>query len=263
MFQSPDEIYLAAIASAMLMFLLIAVITIAVIKYQNRYRVHVRELAELKHAYDQELLKTQLEIQERTLHLISQEIHDNVGQILSLAKLNLNTFLINERTLEHAKISDTKDLIGKAIADLRNLSKNLNREYITDHTLLQLLRSDLEMLKKAGDFNVSFDVVGDERPINPQRQLITYRITQEAITNIIKHSGGDKISIIIRYSTNALQIEIIDNGVGCDPKEILTSGKNGAGMYNMQNRARLIGGAFTFESKPGRGSIVKLVVPID
>ncbi|MBA4145541.1 MAG: hypothetical protein C0523_07255 [Cytophaga sp.] len=262
MFQSPDEIYVAAIASAMLMLLLITVITIAVIKYQNRYRVHVREIAELKYVYDQELLKAQLEIQERTLHLISQEIHDNVGQILSLAKLNLNTILIHDPTPEHEKISNTKDLVSKAIADLRDLSKNLNRDYITDHSLIQLLQSDMEILKKAGEFNVLFEVIGNEMPISPQRQLITYRIIQEAINNIIKHSGGDRIVVVMHYLPTTLEITITDNGVGCDPNEIMNSGR-GAGMHNMQNRARLTGALFVFESEPGRGCVVRLRVPLN
>lgn len=264
MLGSPHEIYVAAIASALIMLFLITVITVSVVRYQNRYRTHIREISELKNAYDQELLKAQLEIREQTLHGISQEIHDNVGQVLSLAKLHLNKFILSTPASFNERVTTSKDLISKAIHDLRSISKSLNREYIADQSLSQLLQVDLENIKNGADYIIDFKVNGTERPINPQHQLIIYRIAQEALNNIVKHSGASSIEVLMQYDSESFRLAIRDNGIGfeVDKAKAASDNRAGSGVHNMRNRAKLIGGSFVFESNPGKGSMVGIVLPL-
>ena len=113
-------------------------------------------MEDLKNTVQKEILIAQLEIKEKTLNTIAQEIHDNIGQVLSLAKLNLSKVLITDSSSNSEKInSTTKDLIGKAIQDLRNLSKTLNTDYIGDHSLSQLMQTDIEMIEKMGDYKIN------------------------------------------------------------------------------------------------------------
>jgi len=96
----------------------------------------------MKSQFEQELLQTQIEIQEQTLKTISQEIHDNVGQVLSLAKLNLNTFEANPE----GKLKNTKELVSKAINDLRDLSRSLHGEKIGEIGLQEAIVNELKIL---------------------------------------------------------------------------------------------------------------------
>ena len=88
----------------------------------------MREKEQLKVDFEKQILESKLEIQEQTFRNISQEIHDNIGQVLSLAKLTINTMDVNDTTILKTKIDNSKSLVGKAIEDLRNLSRNLNTE---------------------------------------------------------------------------------------------------------------------------------------
>ena len=133
------------------------------------------------------LLQTQLEIQEQTLKTISQEIHDNIGQVLSLAKLNLSRMDINKQDQLKEKIADSKNLVSKAIQDLRDLARSMNTDNITAMGLAKALEYEVEMLRKTG-FVVSFDVNGNVVRQEPQKELILFRIIQEIFNNIIKHA---------------------------------------------------------------------------
>jgi len=102
------------------------------IMYMRRKTKNILEKQQMQSQFSQTLLQTQLEIQEQTLKNISQEIHDNIGQALSLAKLNLNTMPpINDEALQQ-KILNSKELVSKAITDLRDLSRSLDTDYVQE-----------------------------------------------------------------------------------------------------------------------------------
>lgn len=261
--QEDFQVIFIVVIGTLLLILLVGFIVLSVYFYQRTQHRHSQDLADLKNSVQKEILIAQLEIKENTLNTISQEIHDNIGQVLSLAKLNLNTVLIHEAS-SLDKITSTKDLIGKAIQDLRNLSKTLNSEYISEHSLSQLLQADIDTIEKSGDYKAELHIIGEERMLDPQHQLIIYRIFQEVLNNIIKHAKGDRIRILFDYSTNPFQLSIQDNGIGfgsANPAELRKTG-NGSGLYNIQNRARLIGAELTYESTPNAGTTVKLAIPI-
>ena len=252
-------IFIVAIGA---LLLVVSLIYVVVTVYVHQRSKHKHAMEDLKNTVQKEMLVAQLEIKEKALNTIAEEIHENIGQMLSLAKLNLNKALITDTTTDSEKITSAKDLIGKAIQDLRNLSKTLDTSYIGDHSLSQLLQNDIHMIDKAGDYKINFRLTGTERHHNPQNQLIIYRIIQEALNNIIKHAKGNQIDIILNYLPDSFHFTIQDNGIGFETDPLPSPEKNGGlGLYNMQNRARLIGGVFTYESKPGMGTVLKLVLP--
>jgi len=247
----------------LLLILLVAFIVMYICFYQRSQHKHLNEMEDLKNTVQKEILIAQLEIKEKNLATIAQEIHDNIGQVLSLAKLNLNKVLITDTTADSEKINSAKELIGKAIQDLRNLSKTLNTQYICDHSLSQLLQPDINLIDKMGDYKINLQLEGVERLHTPQNQLIIYRIIQEALNNIIKHAKGNQIDIILNYLPDSFHLTIRDNGIGFETSSIMTEGKSGigSGIFNMQKRARLIGADFSYESNPGMGTILKLILP--
>ena len=208
---------------------------------------------ELLHAqFQQELLRTQLEIQEQTLKTISQEIHDNVGQVLSLAKLNLNT-LPNS---SEPKIQNTKNLVSKAINDLRNLSHSLHGDIIAELGLQESIANELKIIESTKAFETELNVTGTVFKINPQKEMVLFRIVQEALNNCIKYSEAKKITVLMQYQPQLFMLQVQDDGKGFDAEK-----NTGIGMKSMLNRAQLIGGSFNMQSILAKGTIITIELP--
>ena len=230
--------------------------------YRRRHSRWEQERLQLKLSYEQELLKTRLEIQEQTFRNISQEIHDNIGQVLSLAKLNIYTMDIAQPALLEQKIEDSKNLISKAIHDLRHLSRGLSTDYIADLGLPKAIEHELEMIKKSGDYETVFQAEGHPYKLDKHKELIIYRILQETLNNIIKHSTARKIIIYLRYRLEEFKLTITDNGIGFDLTPLNDNTSSGLGIRNMHNRAQLIGAGFLISSTLEQGTSVTITVPI-
>ena len=210
------------------------------------------------------LLQTQLEIQEQTLKTISEEIHDNIGQGLSLAKLKLNTIDVTKENELKEKIADSKNLVSKAIQDLRGLSRSLNTDNIADMGLLRAVEYELDMIRKSG-YDTIMEVNGDAKRMEPQKELIVFRIVQETLNNIIKHAEAKKVTVTASYSADKLDLQVQDDGKGT---EMPLSGANennnkSLGIRNMHNRAKMIGAGFAISSVPGKGTVIHLNIPLN
>jgi two-component system, NarL family, sensor kinase len=257
-----QEIIITLIAGTIIFLLLGAWMLSFLFLYRSRHLKHLQEKEQLRLSYERELLKTQLEIQEQTFKNISQEIHDNIGQMLSLAKLNLATMDISQPANLEQKIGDSKKLVGQAIADLRNLSHSLSTDYIVDQGLARAVEHELEMIKKSGDFETVFLLEGTSYPLDKQNELIIYRIIQETLNNIIKHAVSQKIIIHLRYRPEEFTLSIIDDGKGFDLTPLTDNSSFGLGIKNMHNRARLIGAGFQISSTLDQGTSVIISVPV-
>lgn len=210
----------------------------------------------MRNRFEQTLLKTQLEIQEQAFAYISQEIHDNIGQILSLARLNLNTFG-NSATEE--KINQTDDLLGKAIKDLRDLSHNLQNNRIHNIGIIESIRQLLVSLEKTGRFETSFHTSDHFHITDVNTDIILYRMIQEIINNIIKHASASKIDVAITMAADTTMIRISDNGVGFDTS-LLNADRSGIGLHNIINRAKMINATVDVKSIPGSGTTITLFI---
>ncbi len=218
----------------------------------------------LRNEYEETILRTQLEIQEQTLKTISEEIHDNIGQALSLAKLKLNTLKYEQPDLLVEKINDSRDLVSKAIRDLRDLSRSLNTDSIASMGLVRAIELELELFRKSG-FQTTLYTEGEVRKMEPQQELILFRIVQESLNNIIKHADAHNIRVTALYTANELDLQVEDDGKGAAPAELDMDGNSykSLGLRNMHNRARMIGGTFAIHSVPGNGTIIKLNIPLN
>ncbi len=248
-----------------LVFLVLAGFVIFfIVMYMRRKQKNLIEKQQLKSQYQQELLRTQLEIQEQTLRTISQEIHDNIGQVLSLAKLNLNTMEIDKKEELQEKIVDSKKLVSKAIQDLRDLSKSMNTDNIEAIGFVKAIEYELELIRKTG-FKTELNVEGNVIRLEPQKELILFRIFQEVLNNIIKHAEANSILSKIQYAPHQIRISIKDNGKGFDltPMNDNSLSSYGLGIRNMHNRARLINSDFTMSSTTGEGTEVVITVPLN
>lgn len=249
-----DYVYIGA---GLFFFLALLFILFIVISLARRKRMVV-ERDKLTETFQQELLRTQLEIQEQTFKTISQEIHDNIGQVLSLAKMNLATSDIEKEHKAAEKVLMAKDLVSKAIQDLRDLSKTLNTEMIASMGLLKAIETELQLLQKATLIETKLDIEGTVCRLEPQKELILFRIVQEALHNVIKHSNARQVNVDAFYSNQYLYLKISDDGHGFNISEETA----GSGLRNMQSRAKLIGAEWKISSN-GHGTLINISIPIN
>lgn len=242
--------------------ILVVFIVIFISLYQKRYYLHLREKQEMHSSFQQELLKTRLEIQEETFRNISQEIHDNIGQALSFVKLSLNTIDPNNAALVVDKLSESKNLLTKTIRDLRDIARSLNTDFINETGLHVTIEQLAQMLAKTNQYQIGFSAEGAAFKNNPQRELVVYRIVQELLNNIVRHADANIINIKMQYLSEKLLITVQDNGKGFDTNAMRSPEKNnGLGLRNMATRMQLINGTINIDSNSGMGTIATIELP--
>ncbi|WP_082893641.1 sensor histidine kinase [Rufibacter ruber] len=260
----PDVVLIVAVGTAL--FVLLALfIAFMVFYYQKRRLEYQDEVKGLAETYQKEILKAQLEMQEQTFHSIAQEIHDNVGQILSLARLNMNSLENALQDHHRQKITTSKELVDQALSDLRDLSKRLNSKYASQQPLATLLKTQLDLIKKTGAVETSFDVIGQEAGLLPEKKLILFRIAQEALNNSLKHADASCISAQLEFTPRQMTLRVLDDGRGLAKN---TEGSpepplNGTGLQNMNFRAGLIGASFSITGQTGSGTLVQIDLPLE
>jgi two-component system NarL family sensor kinase len=254
-----QEVGLIVIVSFFLLLVAVGIITLVLV-YRRKQAEYIHEQKQLKAAFEKELLEAQLEMQEQTMKHIAQEVHDNVNQTLGLVKLNLNTIHANRQNSFEEKINNTKELVVKAITDLRNLSKSLHAEAVLSAGIEKAIETELNLISKTAAFETSFAVIGEQMVIDPQKELILFRTVQEALNNAIKHSGATVIKIRLHYNAGGLQVDIIDNGKGFDYTAIYNGTEKGSGLRNMHNRTKMIGAGFLIDGSSG--TKIQISLPI-
>lgn len=251
------------IGGTVVLFLLVSFSVLIMVLYQKRYYRYIHERQALQSKFSQTLLQAQLEIQEQTLKNISEEIHDNIGQVLSLTKLNLGTMDIQQPRQLMDKIDDSKKLVSKAIQDLRDLSRSLNTDYIQQRGLHKSIEYELELIRKAGKHQTRFESQGNIYRMDTHHELILFRIIQEVLNNVIKHANASTITVSVVYHPQLYMLTIMDDGEGFDlrPLEQSANPNFGMGIKNMHNRAKLIGAEYNISSTPLKGTTVQILLP--
>jgi two-component system, NarL family, sensor kinase len=257
-----DTKIIIVIGAAVFALLVITFLFRFILLYQKKSIAFTSEKKLMETQFQQEILLSQLEIQEQTLKNISQEIHDNIGQTLSLVKLNLNTIDMGKPAVIPQKVDNSKQLVGKAITDLRTLSKKLHSDSILAAGLLKAIEFELGLVEKSGVYQTSLTINGEPVTLDAQKELILFRIVQEAMNNIIKHAHASTIAISANFAHNHLQLLIDDNGNGF--KLPLEQGdiNRGIGLRSMENRVKLLNGQFAIETAPEKGTQIQISVPI-
>ncbi|MEO5967531.1 MAG: ATP-binding protein, partial [Ferruginibacter sp.] len=230
------EITIAIIAASVLFLVFAGFIISFLFFYNQKKRTHHQELKDQQKRIENEAFRSEMEIRENTLRHVAEEIHDNVGQIMLLAKLNLNKYLIAN---PGSDVEETRNIVGEAIQELRGLTKMLNANQIISMNLVSVIERELIRLKKTGLVETTFNVEGEDSEIDSSKKLILFRMIQEILQNIMKHSKSTKVGINLIYDEKYLYLNIEDNGIGFDPDELLNkkNSDKGSGLSNLQNRA--------------------------
>ncbi len=255
-----QEVTLFIIFCSSLILLLISFLSIIMYRYQKKQHAHLRSVEELKIAHKNNLLQFQLEVQEQTMQYISREIHDNIGQQLTLAKLKLNRAVLSDGKISEDEVYRVVAMIGESIDDLRDISHSMSSEGLLQNGLKKALEYETLQLSKMGIFTVELDVSEETFSLGDRAELLLFRIVQEAINNIIKHAGATKVSIRLHTAGNHLVLQVCDNGRGSDPNR---QTENGLGLQNIHKRAKMLKGNCSFTSEINQGTQLIIQIPID
>lgn len=249
------------IASTGIIFILAALIITLLLIYRKRQLTYQLNVQSLRLHYEKDLLKTQNEIQEQTLLNISREIHDNINLSLTLAKLNLNTLNLNDLEKSSSSINSTVGLLTGAIANLRDLSKSMNPQFISSLGLLNAVENEVARIKEFAHLDIFYSVKGEPVFLEAEKELIIFRMIQEAFNNILKHAKGTKVLLELNYQKEYLDIIISDNGIGFPDTGNPSQSKNKSGLLNMKMRSQMLGGSFNIKSQPNNGTELSISIP--
>ncbi|MDR6559957.1 MULTISPECIES: ATP-binding protein [unclassified Arcicella] len=255
------ELLLTFIVGIIIFGILVAFIISFVFLFQKRQAKHREEKQALKIAYEQEILTSQLEVQNQTLQEISQELHDNIGQLLSVARMNLNV-MEEEMPDNDGYIKQTNEIIHQSIKDLRALTKSLDIDFVQQFGLEESLSYEIERIRKTKRFATEINIIGEKNSLGYEREIVLFRVSQEILNNALKHSKAKNLSILLSYLPDSFELCIKDDGQGFDIEAIQQKeiSQSGAGLRNIQRRVKLIGGTCSITSEIGIQTQIKITL---
>lgn len=260
--QPTKAIGILLVTVTLLLALLVACAIMAIYLHNCWRLAQQQHLEGVQSGHQQQLMATRLEVQEQTLQQLMREIHDNIGSSLTYAKLALATLNPAEPDAAQQQIQMGIGAIGKALEDIRNLSKSLNAEFVAANGLLPALQHELQRVSDYSGLNTQLTLTGDAIYLDAETELVLFRMVQEALTNTVKHAQASSIHIIVTYNPHSLQLIIEDNGQGFVPPH-QGGPQQGNGLGNLQQRARLLGGHCQINSAPGLGTRIIILIHIN
>lgn len=246
-----------------LILLLATILILVIYLYQQRRLIHMQSIKELGFKHEKNLISSQLEIQENMFRHISQEIHDNIGLTLSLVKLRLNTLDINDIAQIKGQIGVTVELLTESIDQLKDISRSLNADVIHSYGLIRALENEINRINDVSGIEIIFKIEGDAIYLDSQKELIIFRIIQEAFSNILKHAEANTAWLTLAYRDSLLLITIKDNGKGFNSYPESDISKPGsAGLKNMRSRSKMIRAKMEINTKVGNGTELQFTIPL-
>ena len=245
------ELSIFIVLANLILLIFISGLVIFIIQYRKRKLTHETEKVMLNQQHQQEILSNQLETQTQTMQDIGREIHDNVGQKLTLASIYANQLSSVE---QNQKIEQISKLLNESLTDLRQLSKSLVQPQLASSDLLILLRQEATQINQLGTCKLKINTELKQLELNFTLKNSLFRLLQEFIQNSLKHAQCKQITINIGQNEQKTSILAEDNGTGFD----LNIKRDGIGLSNMKRRATEIGADFELNSEIGKGTKMKL-----
>ena len=252
------EFRLAAAYYQTIWFRSLAAATLAALLFAGfrvRMRIVERHAGEIT-ALNERLMKAQEQERAR----IAGELHDSVMQQITALSLVLGTAKRKIASDAEAKemVADVQRRLIDVGTEVRELSHDLNPPILKQAGLPEALRGYCESFGNAHGLAVSCEIDDSLADLSPGTALAVYRIGQEALGNAAKHAAPTRVDVRLARSGGDVVLTIADDGRGCDPRQV---GKGGLGLVNMRERARQLQGTYELDSRPGRGTTVRVAVP--
>lgn len=227
------------------LFLLSGVTIFLFLIFQKKKTYLIKKQVIEKKQFDDEIINLQSEIKEQTLRNISWELHDNIGQMLTLAKIQLQTLEGN------ATLDEVKNTLGNALHEVRALTKSINPEFLKSISLFDAVDLEIKRYNRLNFIKSDLRQEGTTFKISKKIEIVLFRILQEFFTNTIKHAQAKELLVTFKFDEDNLTIVAKENGIGFNLKNLKN---NGIGIFNIQKRGKLINAEINIESEIGAGS---------
>ena len=226
------------------------------IERQRRIEQHNRE--------DLERLSARLvDVQEQERRSLARELHDEVGQALTAVKMDIGIALRTEVAPRvRTALEEARDLSENALRSVRDMSQLLHPSALDDFGLPATLTTYLRTFSHRTGIRAQLAETMETR-LAPEIEVSVYRIVQEALSNVARHSGATACTVSLNSGRGALRLVIEDNGRGIGPIATPLAAGRGLGLIGMRERAQAFGGTFTIKERDGGGTIVAVMLPLD
>jgi len=236
-----------------------------------------KEMEKQKLAIESELKKSHKELQllldrqqnsrEEERRIIARDLHDELGQVLATLKIDVS--MLRKRVdsngvrvqsdLVKSELSSIIKLIDRINRSVRRISSGLRPEILDELGLIEAIRWHIQEFEKRYAIKCNVKLPTNSLSIDNKSSIALFRIIQEALNNVAKHSEASTVTVQMKIENDSLYLEVKDDGKGLDPESIKSSGS--LGIIGVRERVRLLNGRFKIEGQPGRGTMISVIIP--
>ncbi|MBD2768073.1 sensor histidine kinase [Hymenobacter sp. BT664] len=250
---TPDLIFVLIIGTTVMVVLLVFIFVMVVLSQRRMINYQVA-----LHASKQEVFKAVFEAQEGERQRLAADLHDSVGQVLSVIKLNLHRLKKMEAPAplpaRQALLADTNSLTEDCINEIRNIIHNILPPLLTDYGLVAALQHLATKMEKATGLRIIFRAEQGGGRYAREVEVALYRVTQELLNNALKHARATVIEFSLQQHATGLVFTFTDNGVGFERDKVTP----GQGLKNLESRVALLHGEIKLGPGPGGGTLTQV-----
>jgi signal transduction histidine kinase len=250
-----NSIIFTVVFSTLIILLLIAGVAIVIFVASKQRTAQEMRMAQMKLDYEKEFRVVQHEVQEQVLINISRELHDNIGQMLTVMHLQLEQKKLMSPDMSPA-LQAVHDTLSQVTQQVRFLSKGLNSDVLEQNGLLATMQTEITRLQQINHFAIHWVNDGTEPVLNKDQRLMSFRIFQEILNNVIKHAHARNLYVTLA-GKDGFKMIIQDDGKGFNAAEKLKEGK-GSGLRNIYKRVTLANLFCDITAEEGKGSTFTL-----
>ena len=235
-----------------------------ILSQRKKFKYH-QEMQALREAQQNQLIEAAIRSEEIERHRIAEQLHDEVGAILSSSKLHIQGIKADNLDIRDKQLHEKgKELLDEGIQKVRSISHNLHSNILKEFGLNEAIQHFVTKLIKGTFINSTILLDARYTTQNPENDMSIYRMVQELVNNILKHANAKEIQINSVYENNWLDITIAYDGSGLSQQQFeeFRYGKEGLGLKNIQNRVILLKGKIEFHKRDNNNSI-QIHIPVN
>lgn len=264
---NPEQLRWSILIASLAMVIMAVFVIVFIIYYQRKRLEQEKNLRDVEKSYQRMLLDTALNSEEAERRRIAQDLHDDIGTMLSLTKLSLNQLYKNmnrDDSRSEFNLHKAQSLVEETIIHVRRITRDLVPTTLEQFGLVAAIEEFIHRLSGNLSLTVHFQCDAENIPrLAPKVELALYRIMQELVNNAIKHANCDEIEIDLHLDKGKLELQVTDNGKGLDVSPEGTRQSEGLGLRNIESRLSVINGAVNYQ-KPGvRGLRARVQIPVE
>ncbi|GGH46360.1 sensor histidine kinase [Dyadobacter endophyticus] len=266
--QNSEELKWALLIASLAMLAMAFCMIAFVMYYQKRRFEEEKRISDIEKNYNRLLLDTALNSEETERRRIAQDLHDDIGTMLSLTKLSLNQLskLVGNSgdEKEESIMKKSQSLVEETILHVRRITRDLVPTTLERFGLMEAIEEFIHKLEEDNNLVIAFQSNTEEFPRQGQKlELTLYRIMQELVNNAIKHASCTKIDIALEIDEEMIGLRVTDNGVGFDPEKIKESNLAGLGLLGIESRLAIVNGTVQYEQPAKGGSSAIARIPVN